>query len=86
SYTGSITRKNLETPTPYNTYVISGLPPTPIAMPGRASLAAAANPEKTAYLYFVADGKGGHRFTTNLASHNEAVRAYRQLLKEKNEK
>lgn len=86
SYTGNISRKDLETPTPYNTYVIGGLPPTPIAMPSRASLAAAANPEKTAYLYFVADGKGGHTFTTNLTSHNEAVRTYRQVLKEKNEK
>ncbi|MFS7190673.1 endolytic transglycosylase MltG [Serratia proteamaculans] len=86
SYNGNITRKDLETPTPYNTYVINGLPPTPIAMPGQASLEAAANPAKTPYLYFVADGKGGHQFTTNLASHNQAVRAYRQALKEKNEK
>ncbi|MDU7769112.1 MAG: endolytic transglycosylase MltG, partial [Serratia marcescens] len=86
SYNGNITRKDLETPTPYNTYVIAGLPPTPIAMPGEASLQAAANPAKTPYLYFVADGKGGHTFTTNLASHNQAVRVYRQALKEKNEK
>ncbi|MFT2788971.1 endolytic transglycosylase MltG [Serratia sp. T13T92] len=86
SYTGNITRKDLETATPYNTYVISGLPPTPIAMPSRASLEAAANPAKTDYLYFVADGKGGHTFTTNLASHNAAVRVYRQVQKEKNEK
>ncbi|CAI0851835.1 putative aminodeoxychorismate lyase [Serratia quinivorans] len=86
AYNGNITRKDLETPTPYNTYVINGLPPTPIAMPSQASLEAAANPAKTPYLYFVADGKGGHQFTTNLASHNQAVRAYRQALKEKNEK
>lgn len=86
SYTGNISRKDLETPTAYNTYVISGLPPTPIAMPSRASLEAAANPAKTDYLYFVADGKGGHTFTTNLANHNAAVRAYRQVQKEKNEK
>lgn len=59
SYNGNITRKDLETPTPYNTYVIAGLPPTPIAMPGEASLQAAANPAKTPYLYFVADGKVG---------------------------
>ncbi|KKM58776.1 endolytic transglycosylase MltG [Yersinia pestis] len=84
-YNGNITRKDLDTPTPYNTYVISGLPPTPIAMPGLASLTAAAHPAQTPYLYFVADGKGGHTFTTNLASHNQAVRVYRQSLKDKNE-
>lgn len=76
-YNGTITRSALDTPTPYNTYVISGLPPTPIAMPGKASLDAAAHPEKTHYLYFVADGKGGHTFTTNLSDHNRAVREYR---------
>lgn len=85
-YTGNISRKDLEAPTAYNTYVIAGLPPTPIAMPSKASLEAAANPAKTDYLYFVADGKGGHTFTTNLVSHNAAVRAYRQVQKEKNEK
>ncbi|HFF1621093.1 TPA: endolytic transglycosylase MltG [Yersinia enterocolitica] len=85
SYNGTISRKDLDTPTPYNTYIISGLPPTPIAMPGLASLTAAAHPAKTPYLYFVADGKGGHTFTTNLASHNQAVRVYRQSLKDKNE-
>ncbi|WP_145543637.1 endolytic transglycosylase MltG [Yersinia frederiksenii] len=84
-YNGNISRKDLDTPTPYNTYTISGLPPTPIAMPGLASLTAAAHPAKTAYLYFVADGKSGHTFTTNLASHNQAVRVYRQSLKDKNE-
>ncbi|MEH2920844.1 endolytic transglycosylase MltG [Samsonia erythrinae] len=84
-YKGVITRKALDTPTPYNTYVISGLPPTPIAMPGKASLDAAAHPAKTSYLYFVADGKGGHRFTTNLADHNRAVKVYRSALKERDE-
>jgi len=84
-YNGNLTRKDLETPTAYNTYVISGMPPGPIAMPGKASLEAAAHPSKTNYLYFVADGKGGHTFTTNLASHNRAVQVYRQALKEKNE-
>ncbi|WKV50529.1 MULTISPECIES: endolytic transglycosylase MltG [Dickeya] len=89
SYNGTITRSALEAPTPYNTYVISGLPPTPIAMPGKASLEAAAHPAKTGYLYFVADGKGGHKFTTNLNDHNRAVQAYRSAQaaagKEKNE-
>lgn len=84
-YKGTLTRKNLETATAYNTYTISGLPPGPIAMPGKASLAAAAHPDKTNFLYFVADGKGGHTFTTNLASHNKAVQVYRLAMKEKNE-
>ncbi|CAG74706.1 probable aminodeoxychorismate lyase [Pectobacterium atrosepticum SCRI1043] len=84
-YKGVITRKALDTPTPYNTYVIIGLPPTPIAMPGKASLDAAAHPAKTSYLYFVADGKGGHSFTTNLADHNRAVKVYRSALKERDE-
>lgn len=82
SYKGTITKQDLATPTPYNTYQISGLPPAPIAMPGQASLAAAAHPQKTAYLYFVADGKGGHTFSTNLASHNQAVQQYRDSVKE----
>ncbi|AJC66768.1 endolytic transglycosylase MltG [Dickeya zeae] len=90
SYNGVITRSALEAATPYNTYVISGLPPTPIAMPGKASLEAAAHPAKTSYLYFVADGKGGHTFTSNLNDHNRAVQAYRSAQaaaagKEKNE-
>ncbi len=83
-YTGKLTRKDLETPTAYNTYTISGLPPGPIAVPGEASLKAAAHPAKTSYLYFVADGKGGHTFTTNLVSHNRAVQDYLKVLKEKN--
>lgn len=86
SYNGSLTRKDLETPTPYNTYTIHGLPPGPIALPGKASLEAAAHPVKSNYLYFVADGKGGHTFTTNLASHNRAVQAWRMTMKEKNER
>ena len=84
SYNGKLSRKDLETPTAYNTYVIAGLPPGPIAAPGEASLNAAAHPAKTPYLYFVADGKGGHQFTTNLASHNRAVQDYLKVLKEKN--
>lgn len=82
-YNGKLTRKDLETPTAYNTYTISGLPPGPIAVPGEASLKAAAHPAKTPYLYFVADGKGGHTFTTNLFSHNRAVQDYLKVLKEK---
>lgn len=84
SYNGKLTRKDLATPTPYNTYVINGMPSGPIAIPGAASLKAAAHPAKTPYLYFVADGKGGHTFNTNLASHNQAVQVYIKALKEKN--
>lgn len=86
SYTGTLTRKDLDTATAYNTYVINGLPPGPIAMPSQASLEAAAHPLKTNFLYFVADGKGGHTFTTNLADHNRAVQAWRLTMKDKNEK
>ncbi|MCS2147833.1 cell division protein YceG [Scandinavium manionii] len=84
SYNGKLSRKDLETPTAYNTYVIAGMPPGPIATPGEASLNAAAHPAKTPYLYFVADGKGGHTFNTNLASHNRSVQDYLKALKEKN--
>ena len=84
NYKGKLNRTALDTPTPWNTYVISGLPPGPIAVPGMASLKAAAHPAKSPYLYFVADGKGGHAFSTNLASHNEAVRSWINQLKDKN--
>lgn len=86
NYKGTLTRTDLDTPTAYNTYAISGLPPTPIALPSQASLEAAAHPAAGNYLYFVATGKGGHTFSTNIDSHNQAVRAYRQVLKEKNDK
>ncbi|WP_245414878.1 endolytic transglycosylase MltG [Aureimonas flava] len=65
--------------TPYNTYVIRGLPPGPIANPGRASLEAVAHPLDTKDLYFVADGTGGHAFSSTLNEHNANVRRYRQI-------
>lgn len=72
-----IYQSDIDKPTPYNTYVINGLPPGPIANPGRESLEAVANPSKTDDLYFVADGTGGHVFATTLEEHNENVARWR---------
>lgn len=74
-----IKRSEIQQPTPYNTYVIDGLPPGPIANPGRASLEATANPARTRDLYFVADGTGGHTFTENYGDHQKAVAKLRSL-------
>jgi len=75
-FDGDLTRRHLNTTTPYNTYKIRGLPAGPIANPGKASLAAALHPADTDYLYFVANDNGSHQFSTNLADHNRAVRKY----------
>ena len=83
AYTGVLTRSDLEKPTAYNTYVIPGVPPGPIAIPSQASLEAAAHPEQSDLLYFVANGQGGHTFTSTLANHNQAVKAWRKVENER---
>jgi UPF0755 protein len=75
-YSGKLTRAHLKEPTPYNTYVIAGLPPTPIAMVGREAIHAALNPVAGNSLYFVARGDGSHVFSDDLDAHNNAVREY----------
>ena len=75
-YAGNIRREDLSEQTPYNTYRIGGLPPTPIALSGEESIVAALNPEQTDYLYFVAKGDGSHHFSRTLDEHNAAVREY----------
>lgn len=79
-----ILRSEIEQPTPYNTYVIDGLPPGPIANPGRASLEAAANPARTKELFFVADGSGGHAFADNYEQHQKNVARLRALEQQSN--
>lgn len=76
-----IMRNEIETATPYNTYVIEGLPPGPIANPGRAALEAVANPSRTKDLYFVADGSGGHVFAETYEQHQRNVTRWRQMEK-----
>jgi len=82
-YDGNIRSRDLRTDTPYNTYTRAGLPPTPIAMPGAAALQATVHPQAGNDLYFVAlaDGSGGHQFSSSLAEHNAAVGRYLQRLR-----
>jgi UPF0755 protein len=77
-FNGNLTRRDLTTPTPYNTYTRGGLPPGPIASPGLAALRAAAEPAVTPALYFVANGNGRHQFNATLEAHNRAVNRYQR--------
>lgn len=83
NYQGKITYRNLREATPWNTYVIRALPPTPIALPGEAALRASVNPADGSALYFVARGDGTHKFSANLQEHNQAVKEF-QLKRSKN--
>ncbi len=77
----ALTYRDLAIDSPYNTYKYEGLPPTPICSPGKAAIMAAAHPDKTPYLYFVASGNGGHNFARTLSEHNANVRKWRALNK-----
>lgn len=83
NFNGNLTRKDLRTRTPYNTYMIRGLPPGPIANPGAAALVAVLYPAKTKYLFFVAKKDGTHYFSTNIKEHNRAVYQYQLRRKRK---
>jgi UPF0755 protein len=76
NFDGNLTRKHLETPTPFNTYIIRGLPPGPIASPGKEALKAALYPAQTDYIFFVSKNNGTHHFSTSLADHHRAVQLY----------
>ncbi|KNZ31524.1 MAG: aminodeoxychorismate lyase [Methylibium sp. NZG] len=78
AFDGNLRKRDLQTDTPYNTYTRAGLPPTPISMPGKASLMAAVRPDATKALYFVARGDGSSEFSETLADHNRAVNKYQR--------
>ena len=78
-----LTRKDLKKSSVFNTYKVFGLPPTPICNPGKEAIMAVSKPAKTDYLYFVADGKGGHKFSQTLEQHIKYVSQYRKLIKNK---
>ena len=82
-YTGNLTRADLRTQSPYNTYLHAGLPPTPIGLPSSDSLDAALHPSQDGYLYFVATGDGGHFFSESLAEHEQAVQRYLEKLRQR---
>lgn len=81
SYQGELHHEDLSTNSPYNTYRNAGLPPGPIANPGKSALEAALHPEHTEFLYFVSDGNGHHRFARSLDEHNQNINAYHRALR-----
>jgi UPF0755 protein len=84
NFNGNLTKEHLHAQTPYNTYLIVGLPPTPICNPGKDSLLAAVNPAPVPYLYFVSKNDGSHFFSTDLEEHNHAVWKYQKNLRKNN--
>lgn len=84
NFNGNLTREDLQTPSPYNTYMNFGLPPGPIASPGETAIRAALFPQESSYLFFVADGTGKHVFSTTLQEHNEAVNLYQRSRRAQN--
>ncbi|WP_369957911.1 endolytic transglycosylase MltG [Psychrobacter sp. CLB018] len=82
-YEGNIRRQDIDEKTAYNTYQIDGLPPTPIALPSAASIEATLHPADSEALYFVATGNGGHKFTNSLNEHNQAVKEYLSVMRQK---
>ena len=79
NFDGRVLRSHLKRNSPYNTYIIRGLPPGPIANPGMDSLLAALNPASVDYLYFVSKKDGSHFFSSSLQAHNEAIARYRRI-------
>ena len=82
-FSGNLTREHLIRPTPYNTYVMQGLPPTPICNPGKDSILAALNPAPVPFLYFVSKNDGSHFFSSDFEEHNRAVWKYQKYLRKK---
>jgi UPF0755 protein len=81
NFDGNLTKEHLLMPTPYNTYLISGLPPTPICNPGKDSLLASIHPASVPYLYFVSKNDGSHFFSSDIEEHNRAVWKFQKNMK-----